>query len=139
MNKILSTTIFLLSITGCAAMSGGESGAKECRPGKSIRATLDNAIKTLEGSDCKSFAVNFLSPIKLQQIDDLAAYEEQMACKPENQRNIDDVIFALKLARLAEPETNGVIATIDMSGAGTRPEQFILIRYTDKRWYFNSL
>ena len=138
MNEYFAIAVFSLFISGCAAMSGGESDATY-RPGKSIRVTLDNAIKTLEAGDCSGFATNFLSPIKLQQIADLAAYEEQMSCRPENQTNVDDVVLALKLARLAEPVTNGVIATIDMSGAGTRPDQFILLRYTDERWYFNSL
>jgi hypothetical protein len=135
MRSTAASIACLLGLLGCSTVGlGGDH-----LPGRSIRATLENAIRTLEAGDCRGFAVHFLSPIKLEQIQDRERYEQRMACSPENQRNIDDVVFALRMARLAEPETNGVIATIDMTGAGTRPERFFLVRYTDKRWYFNRL
>jgi len=135
MPKAAAWILIVACLTGCSTIGLHEHDL----PGRSVHATLDNAIQTLEAGDCGGFAVHFLSPIKRAQIDDLEAYKQRMVCTPENQRNIDDVILALKMARRAEPQSNGVIAIIDMTGAGTHPERFVLVRYTDGRWYFNQL
>jgi hypothetical protein len=108
-------------------------------PGKTIGATLDNAIKVLEAGDCAAFAVDFLNPIKLGQIEDVEAYRQTMVCTPANQANIDEVLLALKLARLAEPKMDGVVATINLGDVGLGLSHFTLMRYTDGKWYFNSL
>jgi hypothetical protein len=85
-----------------------------------------------------TFAVNFLSPIKLEQIPDLAAYRKQRDCSG-NRGNLDEVIRAMRLSLGAEPVVQGVKATIDLSGIGIRITKFEFVKYIDGRWYFNEL
>ena len=113
-----------------------KSGAE---PRKSVRGTIEQAIKALEAHDCVTFAVNFLSPIKRAQIEDLEAYKTKRQCSPQHKDNLDDVLLALKLARLGVPEYKGITATISLEGVGLRIQKFTLMKYLDGRWYFNEL
>ena len=113
-----------------------KSGAE---PRKSVRGTIEQAIKALEAYDCVTFAVNFLSPIKRAQIEDLEAYKTRRQCSPQNRANTEEALFALKLARLAVPEYKGITATISLEGLGLRIQKFTLVKYLDGKWYFNEL
>jgi len=126
---------------GCAAATSGGTArpAGTVEPGRAIQERLERAIGLLERYECATFAVEFLSPIKRSQIEDLDAYRQARACSPDDRGNLDDVLLALRLALGAQPEIHGVRAVIDLSGIGTRITQFELMRYIDGRWYFNSL
>ncbi|OFV96226.1 MAG: hypothetical protein A3H28_10165 [Acidobacteria bacterium RIFCSPLOWO2_02_FULL_61_28] len=108
-------------------------------PQKSVRGTIEQAIKALEAYDCVTFAVNFLSPIKRALIKDLEAYKKQRQCSPQDRGNLDEVLTALKLARLAVPEYKGITATLSLEGVGLRVQKFTLVKYLDGKWYFNEL
>ena len=103
-----------------------------------MRQTLTRAIALLDQSQCVTFAVNFLSPIKLEQIKDMDAYRKQRDCAT-NRGNLDEVVRAMRLALGAEPQVQGIKATIDLSGIGIRITKFEFVKYTDGRWYFNEL
>ena len=119
-----------------ASAPSKKSGAE---PRKSVRGTIEQAIKALEAYDCVTFAVNFLSPIKRAQIEDLEAYKAKRQCSPQNRANTDEALLALKLARLAVPEYKGITATISFEGVGLRIQKFTLVKYLDGKWYFNEL
>jgi len=131
---------FAVAATSCAAAGtvprSPRSGA--ALPGRTIRQTLERAIALLEHDECETFAVDFLSPIKLAQIPDLAAYRRERQCSADNHGNVDEVLMALRLGLGAEPEIHGVRAVIDLSGIGIRITRLELVKYTDGRWYFNA-
>ena len=83
--------------------------------------------------------VDFLNPIKRAKIADLEAYKIRRHCSPQDKGNLDEVLFALKLARLGEPEYKGITATVSLEGVGLRIEKITLVKYLDGRWYFNEL
>jgi hypothetical protein len=134
----LAGTVFL---AGCASSGAIGPTARTARehPGMTVRETLTRAVALLEASQCATFAVNFLSPIKLAQIKDLDAYRKQRDCSPADRGNVDEVLLALRLALGAEPVVQGVKATIDLSGIGIRISKFEFVKYLDGRWYFNEL
>ena len=113
-----------------------KSGAE---PQKSVQGTIEQAIQALEAFDCATFAVDFLNPIKRAQIEDLEAYKTKRQCSPQHKDNLDDVLLALKLARLGVPEYKGITATISLEGVGLRIQKFTLMKYLDGRWYFSEL
>ena len=129
-----------VAAAGCATAGGARAGTPEAaRPGRTVHETLKRAIALLERSDCPTFAVNFLSPIKRDQIKDLEAYRKQRECGPTARANVDDVLLAMRLALGAEPSVQGVKATIDLSGIGLRVTKFEFVKYVDGLWYFNEL
>lgn len=109
------------------------------RPQKSVKGTIEQAIKALEAYDCATVAVDFLNPIKRAQIKDLEAYRAQRQCSPEDKGNLDEVLLALRLALQGEPEYKGILATISLEGVGLKIPAIRLMKYTDGRWYFNEL
>jgi hypothetical protein len=108
-------------------------------PQKSVRKTIEQAIKSLELYDCVTVAVDFLSPIKRAQIQDLEAYKAQRQCSAQDKGNVDEALLAMKLARGGLPEYSGITATISLEGAGLKIAKITLIKYVDGRWYFNDL
>ena len=131
----------VLLASGCAAARSGDglAAAPPVQPGRTIRQTLERAIGLLERYECSAVAVDFLSPIKRAEIQDLEAYRKARSCSPDDRGNLDDVLLALRLALGAEPEIRGVRAVIDLSGIGIDITQLELVKYTDGRWYFNAL
>lgn len=123
---------------GAATRAPVEAPAAE-RPGRSVHDTLRSAIGLLERYQCGTFAVAFLSPIKVAQIADLDAYRQRRQCGPDDRGNLDDVLMAMRLALGAEPEVSGVKATIDLSGIGLHVTKLEFVRYIDGLWYFNEL
>jgi hypothetical protein len=119
-----------------AALPGKKSGAK---PQKSVKKTIEQAIKALEDYDCVTVAVDFLNPIKRAQIPDLDAYQKQRQCSAQDKGNLEDVLLALKMARQGVPEYKGVTATISLEGVGLKIQKITLMKYLDGRWYFNDL
>jgi hypothetical protein len=109
------------------------------RPGSTVHGTLRAAITLLEGYQCETFAVEFLSPIKRAQIADVEAYRKGRQCGPDDRGNLDDVLMAMRLALGAEPTVTGVKATFDLSGIGLRITRLEFVRYVDGLWYFNEL
>jgi len=129
-----------VAAAGCATSGSTRVGTAEAeRPGRTVRETLKRAIALLERADCPTFAVNFLSPIKRDQIKDLEAYRKQRECGPNARANVDEVLLAMRLALRAEPSVQGVKATIDLSGIGLRVTKFEFVKYVDGLWYFNEL
>lgn len=137
--RLAASLAGVLMLAGCATGSAVGSADAADRPGRVVRETITRAIALLESSRCETFAVNFLSPIKLAQIKDVAAYRKQRACAPDDRGNVDEVIMALRLALGAEPTIQGIKATIDLSGIGIRITKFEFVKYIDGRWYFNEL
>jgi hypothetical protein len=134
----LAGSVFLASCATSGTVRAPAGDASE-HPGTTVRETLTRGIALLDASKCATFAVNFLSPIKLALIKDLDAYRKQRACSPTDRGNVDEVLLALRLALGAEPVVQGVKATIDLSGIGIRISKFELVKYIDGRWYFNEL
>jgi hypothetical protein len=128
-------------LTGCAAATSSPDrrDAPASAPGRTVHETVRRAITLLENHHCAVFAVDFLSPIKRGQIEDLDAYRKRRACSPEDRGNLDDVLLALRLALGAEPVISGVKATIDLSGIGIAVTKLEFVKYIDGRWYFNEL
>lgn len=125
---------------GCSAATSSPNGRPDVeQPGRSVNETLRRAIALLEGYKCETFAVEFLSPIKREQIKDLEAYRKGRACSAKDRGNLDDVLMAMRLALGAQPTVSGVKATIDLSEIGLRITKLEFIRYIDGRWYFNEL
>jgi len=126
---------------GCAtaAVRPGSPTAGDRLPGRSVNETLRRAIGLLEHYECDVVAVDFLSPIKRRQIQDLDAYRQRRQCAADDRGNLDDVLLALTLGLAAKPEMRGVRAVIDLSGVGLPITSLEFIRYTDGRWYFNEL
>lgn len=127
------------ALTGCATLRATGGGNEPARPARSVHGTLRRAIALLERYECAAFAVEFLSPIKRAQIEDLQAYRQKRSCSPEDPGNVEDVILALRLALGAKPDTSGVRATIDLSGLGLGVTTLEFVKYVDGRWYFNAL
>jgi len=136
---LLAGTVLLASCASSGVAASGAGPREADRPGLTVRDTLTRAISLLESSQCVTFAVNFLSPIKVKQIPDMDAYRKQRECSPANRGNLDEVILALKLALGAEPQVQGIKATVDLSGIGIRISKFEFVKYIDGRWYFNEL
>ena len=135
-----ATAGLLLLVSACVSVPPGRQVAGPAvQPGRTVRETLQRAIGLLERYECAAFAVDFLSPIKRAAIPDLEEYRRQRSCAPDDSGNLDDVLLALRLALGAEPDIRGVRAVIDLSGIGIAITQLELVRYTDGRWYFNSL
>jgi hypothetical protein len=109
------------------------------RPQKSVKKTIEQAIKALESYDCVTVAVDFLNPIRRAQIPDMEEYRTQRHCSPQDKGNLDDVLLALRLARLVEPEYKGITATINLEGVGLKIEKITLMKYLDGRWYFSTM
>ena len=130
----------LCLVSACAGAQSGISlsGSSVAQPGRTVHETIERAIGLLERYECSTFAVDFLSPIRRAQIEDLDAYRRQRACSPDDRGNLDDVLLALRLALGAEPDVHGVRAVIDLSGIGIAIAQLEFVRYTDGRWYFNG-
>ena len=122
-----------------AAQTSAPAQKSNARPQRSVKGTLEQAIKALEAYDCAAVAVDFLNPIKRARIENLEDYRAQRACSPDDKGNLDDVLLALKLARQGEPEYKGITATISLAGVGLRIQEISLMKYTDGRWYFNEL
>jgi hypothetical protein len=127
-------------LSGCVAATSSTNRRPDVeQPGSSVHETLRRAIALLEAYKCETFAVEFLSPIKREQIKDLDAYRKGRACSAKDRGNLDDVLMAMRLALGAQPSVTGVRATIDLSGIGLRITKLEFIRYLDGRWYFNEL
>lgn len=109
------------------------------KPKDSVRGTIEEAIRALEGYECETVALDFLNPIKRTKIEDVAAYRRQRQCSPDNKGNVEEVLLALKLARRGTPDYKGVTATISLEGIGIRIQKITLMRYLDGKWYFNEL
>jgi hypothetical protein len=150
MRVIVSLVIFLIAAplmmesratAGPAAPQESSSGPKRSnrKPKDSVRGTIEEAIHALEGYDCETVAVDFLSPIRRAAIADLDAYRKQRRCSQQDKGNLDEVLLVLRLARWAKPEYRGVTAVINLEGVGLRIEKVSLIRYVDGKWYFNGL
>lgn len=126
-----------------AAESGESLGAPAKKSGatpqKSLKKTIEQAIKSLEAYDCVTVAVDFLSPIKRAQIPDLVAYSSQRRCSAQNKGNLDEALLAMKLARNGIPEYRGATATISLEGVGLNIQKVTLVKYIDGKWYFNDL
>lgn len=122
-----------------AAQSGPPARKSNARPQKSVKGTIEQAIKALEAYDCATVAVDFLNPIKREKIENLEAYRAQRQCSPDDKGNLDEVLLALRLARQGEPEYKGITATISLQGVGLRIQEISLMKYLDGRWYFNEL
>jgi hypothetical protein len=134
-----AAVICCLSGCGAATSSAANQRPDAEQPGRSVHETLRRAIALLEAYKCETFAVEFLSPIKRQQIKDLDAYRKGRACSAQDRGNLDDVLMAMRLALGAQPTVSGVKATIDLSGIGLRITKLEFVRYVDGRWYFNEL
>jgi hypothetical protein len=127
-------------LSGCSAATSSTNRRPDVeQPGSSVHETLRRAIALLEAYKCETFAVEFLSPIKREQIKDLDAYRKGRACSAKDRGNLEDVLLAMRLALGAQPTVTGVKATIDLSGIGLRITKLEFIRYIDGRWYFNEL
>jgi len=131
--------VALLLPCHAAAQTGAPARKSNARPQRSVRGTLEQAIKALEAYDCATVAVDFLNPIKRARIENLEAYRTERACSPDDKGNIDEVLLALKLARQGEPEYKGITASISLDGVGLKIQEIRLMKYTDGRWYFNEL
>jgi hypothetical protein len=129
------------TIAAPSARQESSSGPKRSnrKPKDSVRGTIEEAIHALEGYDCETVAVDFLSPIRRAAIPDLDAYRQQRRCSQQDKGNLDEVLLVLRLARWAKPEYRGVTAVINLEGVGLRIEKVTLIRYVDGKWYFNGL
>lgn len=138
---------WILAAAAAAALCGGCATATRAaidtpgiaRPGPTVHHTLRAAITLLERYQCETFAVEFLSPIKREQIADLEAYRKGRQCGAEDRGNLDDVLTAMRMALGAEPIVSGVKATFDLSGIGLRVTKLEFVRYVDGLWYFNEL
>jgi len=122
-----------------SSLGFGQAPKSNARPQKSVKRTIEQAIKALEAYDCARVAIEFLNPIKRAQIEDLEAYRAKRQCSPEDKGNLDEVLLALRLARQGEPEYKGITATISLQGVGLRITEISVMKYTDGRWYFNEL
>src|SRR5262245_59556008 len=120
------------SATGSRPAAGLASRrASGARPQKTVKKTLEQAIKALEAYDCVAVAVDFLSPIRRAKIQDLEAYKAQRQCSPEDKGNLEEGLMAMKLARGGVPEYRGVTAVISLEGVGLSIPRITLVKYLD--------
>jgi hypothetical protein len=141
-NRVCAVIAALLLALPLAAQTGAGPAApaqkSRYKPQKSVKKTLEQAIKALENNECDTFAVDFLNPIERAKIQNLETFRRERACESPTPGSLDEILLTLRLARLGKPEYRGLTATIPLEGIGLRLQKLVLVKYLDHRWYFTG-
>lgn len=122
---------------GAAPQAPTAASKSRFRPQKTVKGTIEQAIKALENNECETVVVDFFNPIQRAKFKDLEANRDKYKCAEHNRASTEELLMAFKLARHAQVEYRGVAAFISLEGSTLSMQKLTLLKYLDGRWYFN--